>query len=187
MTAMVTHPTKPLFMVAGQGGRLQTWDLLNRTLIKTHQLPTPTPVTCMTFSHDGMVLALGSATGVVRLCKEPDCELIADFRPLKQVRRPAPLLSLALAQLLTQASASKLFTCFLTHAITLNLRGQQNCQFLMCQSTCITSYNDEMSASSLVQRLMFECDTSCVGSCEQHNSHFAGVPFCHTAQPFHTK
>ena len=84
-TAIVTHPTKPVFIVAGQGGVLQTWDLLSHALLQTHQLPSPTPITCMAFSHDGTILALGGALGAVRLCKEGDCEHIADFRPVKQV------------------------------------------------------------------------------------------------------
>ncbi len=33
---------------------------------------------------------MGSATGVVRLCKEADCEFIADFRPVKQVGTVSP-------------------------------------------------------------------------------------------------
>ena len=84
-TAIVTHPTKPVFIIAGQAGVLQTWDLLSHALLQTHQLASPTPITCMAFSHDGTILALGGALGVVRLCKEGDCEPIADFRPVKQV------------------------------------------------------------------------------------------------------
>ena len=84
-TAIATHPTKPVFIIAGQGGVLQTWDLLSHALLQTHQLSSSTPITCMAFSHDGTILALGGALGMVRLCKEGDCEHIADFRPVKQV------------------------------------------------------------------------------------------------------
>ena len=84
-TSMVTHPTKPLFMVAGDKGVIQTWDLLTHKLLKTFQLPTPAAVTCMVFTHDGTILAVGSASGVVRLCRDGDLELIADFRPVRQV------------------------------------------------------------------------------------------------------
>lgn len=85
ITAIATHPTKPYFILAGDGGRLQLWDLLSQTLVHSHKLPTPATVTCIQYSHDGIVVAMGTTTGVVRVCKEAGCELIADFRPVKQV------------------------------------------------------------------------------------------------------
>ena len=38
----------------------------------------------MAFSHDGALLAVGSAMGMLRLCKE-NCDLIVDFRPVRAV------------------------------------------------------------------------------------------------------
>ena len=87
----MTHPTKPRFVAAAAGGVVQTWDLLTHTLVGDFRLPTPTPITCVAFSHDGTLLAIGGSMGVVRLCRETDSELIADFRPVKQVTSPPPL------------------------------------------------------------------------------------------------
>ena len=86
ITAMATHPTKPHFILAGESGRLQVWDILTQTLAHSHKLPSPTTVTCIEYSHDGIVVAMGTSTGVVRICREAECELVADFRPVKQVR-----------------------------------------------------------------------------------------------------
>lgn len=135
---MVTHPTKPLFMVAGQRGCLQTWDLLTHHLVKTHQLPTPAPTTCMAFSHDGAILALGSSTGVVRLCKEADCDLIADFRPVKQV-------STAAAVFLPSAAA------YLQPLALVGGHGRHSClqqsrTLLLCSSMCIARHAHTASA-----------------------------------------
>ena len=85
ISAFVTHPTKPRFIAAAAGGVIQTWDMLTHTLVGDFRLPTPTPITSMAFSHDGTILAIGGSMGVVRLCREADSELIADFRPVKQV------------------------------------------------------------------------------------------------------
>ena len=85
ITAFVTHPTKPRFVAAAAGGVVQTRDLLSHTLVGSLSLPTPTPITSMAFSQDGTILAMGGSTGVVRLCREADSELVADFRPVKQV------------------------------------------------------------------------------------------------------
>lgn len=85
ITATATHPTKPQFILAGDCGRLQLWDLLTQTLVSSHRLPSPASITCIKYSHDGMVVAMGTSTGVVRICKEAECELVADFRPVKQV------------------------------------------------------------------------------------------------------
>ena len=87
----MTHPTKPRFVAAAAGGVVQTWDLLTHSLVGDFCLPTPTPITAVAFSHDGTILAIGSSMGVVRLCRETDSELIADFRPVKQVTSPSPL------------------------------------------------------------------------------------------------
>ncbi|KAL3138111.1 hypothetical protein ABBQ38_005341 [Trebouxia sp. C0009 RCD-2024] len=84
ITAFVTHPTKPRFVAAAAGGVVQTWDLLSHALVGALCLPTPTNITAMAFSHDGIILAMGGSMGVVRLCREADSELIADFRPVKQ-------------------------------------------------------------------------------------------------------
>lgn len=86
ISALATHPTKPQFILAGEAGRLQIWDLLTQTLLTSQKLGSPTTVTCLKYSHDGIVLAMGTSTGLVRICKEADCELVADFRPVKQVR-----------------------------------------------------------------------------------------------------
>ena len=85
ISAFVTHPTKPRFVAAAEGGVVQTWDMLTHTLVGNFRLPTPTPITSMAFSHDGAILAIGGSMGVVRLCREADSELIADLRPVKQV------------------------------------------------------------------------------------------------------
>lgn len=85
ITATATHPTKPQFLLAGDSGRLQLWDLLTQTLVNSQKLPSPASVTCLKYSHDGMEVAMGTSTGVVRICKEAECELVADFRPVKQV------------------------------------------------------------------------------------------------------
>ena len=89
ITATATHPTKPHFILAGATGRLQLWDLITQTLVNSHKLPSPASITCIRYSHDGMVLAMGTSTGVVRICKEAECELVADFRPVKQVSADA--------------------------------------------------------------------------------------------------
>ena len=86
ITALATHPTKPQFILAGEAGRLQIWDLLTQSLLTSQKLSSPTTVTCLKYSHDGIVLAMGTSTGLVRICREADCELVADFRPVKQVR-----------------------------------------------------------------------------------------------------
>lgn len=91
-TTMATHPTKPQFILAGGSGRLQVWDILTQTLAYSHKLPNPTTVTCIEYSHDGIVVAMGTSTGAVRICREAACELVADFRPIRQVRATILLL-----------------------------------------------------------------------------------------------
>ncbi|KAK9829874.1 hypothetical protein WJX72_008365 [[Myrmecia] bisecta] len=83
VTSIAAHPLKPEFAIIGDGSSLQVWDFLRHTNLKTRQFE-GLELTCLCYSRDGTVLAVGCSTGQIHLLTDG---LLATSSELKSTKK----------------------------------------------------------------------------------------------------